>query len=411
MGNKNDQLTTNVQTMIFDIFSSLKWLERIWKVFCFRFEYKYYRTDTSKYKITWEEFEGIFLDEFKVDRDHEGIDLNEWIIYNTFKKIFEYNNYEIRVFIIYMFFFPYCLHLNGAEGLNFIDLLYEKIIYNLEVETIASLYVKKIKSKAKEEKSSDEDSDENNSKHSGNSKILEKNGEKTQFSNSFFKNGPIAEKMANKSEARQKIKDNISDVDQNKSNINHIENRGMNDCSMIELNKDKTSKKKTSRPSTMIDEHKITGSNILNNLLEKYKYEFLRLNNQNYIRKISFEIFKEIMYIYFQYTIVQLIKAFKEILVEFNDCEYVDDNLVEKVKEIDKDSINLDLFTSKNINGFLNDTYEKKLFGIRNNIKRDIDNPFETFLTFDDIYVYMKNNYYFYNSKKLYYEFSNTFNY
>ena len=89
--------------------------------------------------ITWEEFEGTFLDEFIVDKDAEHIDINEWIIYHTFKKIFEYDNYEIRVYRVYLMFFPYCLHINGSEGMNFIDFLFEKIIYNLEVEMGHSL--------------------------------------------------------------------------------------------------------------------------------------------------------------------------------------------------------------------------------------------------------------------------------
>ena len=133
----NDKL--NSGSMVFETFRTLKWIERIWKVFCFRFEYKYYKFDTNKYMITWEEFEGIFLDEFIVDKESEKIDQNQWIIYQTWKKIFEYDNYEIRVYRVYLMFFPYCLHINGAEGMNFIDLLFEKIIYNLEVEMGHSL--------------------------------------------------------------------------------------------------------------------------------------------------------------------------------------------------------------------------------------------------------------------------------
>jgi hypothetical protein len=135
MGNKNSiNEKVNSGSMVFETFRTLKWLERIWKVFCFRFEYKYYKFDTSKYMITWEEFEGIFLDEFIVDNKDEKIDIDQWIIYNTFKKIFEYDKNEIRVYRVYLMFFPYCLHINGAEGMNFIDFLFEKIVYNLEVE-------------------------------------------------------------------------------------------------------------------------------------------------------------------------------------------------------------------------------------------------------------------------------------
>lgn len=140
MGNNNsikDEL--NSGTLVFETFRTLKWLERIWKVFCFRFEYKYYKFDTNKYMITWDEFEGIFLDEFIVDKESDKIDLNHWIIYHVFKKIFEYDNNEIRVYRVYLMFFPYCLHINGSEGMNFIDLLFEKIIYNLEVEMGHSL--------------------------------------------------------------------------------------------------------------------------------------------------------------------------------------------------------------------------------------------------------------------------------
>jgi len=416
MGNKNEKATTEVQTMVFDVFSTLKWLERIWRVFCFRFEYKYYRTDTNKFTITWEEFEGTFLDEFNVDPDSEGIDLDQFLIYHTFKKIFEYNKYEIRVYRVYMFFFPYCLHLNGAEGLNFIDLLFEKIIYNLEVEMVNSLQEAKNLNIAESDSDSDEENDK--FKYGNEADKKSKKSKNMQMDKSQPKKN-LSEKGKNENEndliskvskanaplsniAKDDFKSNRNDEN---NNIND-ENLGIADSSRKMINKDIASSRRKNRvQSAAVIEKQITGSTLETNLLRKYQKEFNNQKQNGFIRKISFEVFKEIMFVYFQNNIVQFIKAFKEVLTNFKDYEYVDDNLVDAIKAIDKEKIDLRLFTSKNIQKFLNNTYEKKLFGVRNNIKRDPHSDFNTLLTFDDIYVYMKNNFYFYNSKRLYFQF------
>lgn len=444
MGSKNVKAVTDLQTMVFDVFSTLKWQERIWKVFCFRFEYKYYRTDTSKYTITWEEFEGIFLDEFKVGYEDEGINLYEWIIYNTFKKIFEYNNFEIRVYRVYMFFFPYCLHLNGAEGLNFIDLLFEKIIYNLEVEMVASFHEAKAGNLDDSNTSSDEENENNynlttkknpylNNDNADKKSKKSKKSKKYENSNKRFARGIIASnaidnKMLHLQEVKSKKNtnshkelgiglktnninadknNNLNNLDNNNNNNDNSNNLGLPDSSRLMLNKDIMTKRGMMHlPSSAMIDEQVTGSSLEGNLLRKYNNEFNKQIQNGFVRKISFEVFKEIMFVYFQNNIVQFLKAFKEILTEFKDYEYVDDGLVYSIKDIDKNSIDLSLLTSKNIHKFLNNTYEKKLFGLRDNIKRDPNNDAETFLTFDDIYVYMKNNYYFYNCKELYYQFS-----
>ena len=375
MGNKNDKSKINYQTMIFDIFSTLKWHERIWKVFCFRFEYKYYINETNKYTIKWEEFEGIFLDEFDVDPDSENIDLNEWIIYNIFKKIFEYNNYEIRVYRVYMMFFPYCLHLNGAEGLNFIDLLFEKIIYNLELEMKIKLDRARNEALLKETLEKNEFKDEEEDIYSKAYNETDKKSKKTLNLPTSFKLGGFMNKFF----SGKKI-----------PNLNNINNILPDSVQVITKNNSK---------KQVISEQNVD-KDMESDLIRVFENEFNSRKQEGFIRKISFEAYKEIMFVYFQNNIVLFLRAYNDIITDFKDFEYVDDNLVNNINAIKNQiKIDFDIFSTKNITKFFNNTYEKKLFGLRNNLRKDSDN---IQLTFDDIYVYMKNNYYFYNCKNLY---------
>jgi hypothetical protein len=318
-----------------------------------------------------------------------------------------------------MFFFPYCLHLNGAEGLNFIDLLFEKIIYNLEVEMTTSMQEAKTDNLDESDNDSDEEN-ENNLKTNKNPYLNNDSDKKSRKSKKNetqmrYTRPAISANIGKmfKVEDAKTIKNTRSNKDfgLNTVNINNAAEKNNNDCSnnnlgladssRLMLNKEHMSKRgKMHIPSSVMVDEQITGSSLESNLLRRYHNVFANQIQNGFVRKVSFEVFKEIMFVYFHNNIVQFLKAFKDILTEFKD------NLVYNVKEIDKDRIDLSLLTSRNIHKFLNNTYEKKLFGIRDNIKRDPNNDAETFLTFDDIYVYMKNNYYFYNCKELYCQFS-----
>ena len=364
MGN-NNSINENHHsgTMVFEIFRTLKWIERIWKVFCFRFEYKYYKIDTNKYMIEWEEFERIFLDEFYVDNYLEKLDLNQWIIYNVFKKIFEYDNNKIRVYRVYLMFFPYCLHINGAEGMNFIDFLFEKIIYNLETEM--SIQLVNVQPVEKEE-SDEEDVDDD-----------------------YF--GIYNKKLVkdNKDNDSQK---SVNDISEDNLNEDYLSRP---DLSKKNLN---TSYKKEAQ-NIEFDYSKFNCKDMEKNLIRIFYDEFLNTTQLGYIRIISYELFKQIMYVYFYNNIVLFLRAFKDIITDIDLDSYEDEVFVEEIKVIQKNNknIRLDLMTEEKINHFLDNSFNE-LFLIRNNLARTENVKF----TFDDIYVYMKKNFYFYNCINLY---------
>jgi len=138
------------------------------------------------------------------------------------------------------------------------------------------------------------------------------------------------------------------------------------------------------------------------NLIKKFHHEFVNVKQLGYIRIISFDLFNQIMYVYFYNNIVLFLNAFKDIISDLDYENYEDDDFVKKMKKINKNNKNfrLDLMTDEKIKKFLENSYNK-LFLIRDNLERSEN----VNLTFDDIYVYMKKNDYFFNCVKLYDEY------
>jgi hypothetical protein len=145
--------------------------------------------------------------------------------------------------------------------------------------------------------------------------------------------------------------------------------------------------------------NKLNCTNMEKNLLRIFQDEFLNVKQLGYIRIISFELFREIMFVYFYNNIVLFLRAFKDIITDIDLDSYEDDIFIEKIKVIQKNNKNfrLDLMSDQKINSFLNKSFDE-LFMIRNNLTRSDNVKF----TFDDIYVYMKRNFYFYNCITLY---------
>lgn len=153
-----------------------------------------------------------------------------------------------------------------------------------------------------------------------------------------------------------------------------------------------------------IDMNKFNCTSMERELIRKFHHEFVNIKQLGYIRIISFELFQQIMYVYFYNNIVLFLSAYKDILSDFNEEMYLDDDFVIKIKKLRKSSkkINLDFMTEKKINNYLENSYNQ-LFLIRDNLTRSKD----TSLTFDDIYVFMKNNFHFFNCVKLFDHYNN----
>lgn len=138
-------------------------------------------------------------------------------------------------------------------------------------------------------------------------------------------------------------------------------------------------------------------------LIQKFHYQFVNTKQLGYIRIISFDLFNQIMYVYFYNNIVLFLKAFKDILNELEEESYDDEGFVYKIKKIKNTTknIKMEAMTDLKINKFLQNSYNQ-LFNVRDNLSRSGNN---VSLTFDDIYVYMKKNFYFFNTVELYNQF------
>lgn len=118
------------QRYIFDLLSDIKWSDKQWKTFCVKFEYKLFSKENDKFHITWDEFESILL---------KKSDLNyakEYLIFHTFRKFFQIYNMEAKLYKIYILYFTLVLHVKEFRNISFIEMLFEKIISNLELEII-----------------------------------------------------------------------------------------------------------------------------------------------------------------------------------------------------------------------------------------------------------------------------------
>jgi hypothetical protein len=359
MGGKNgkEMNNSNEQLLIFDLLKEMRWNDRVWKIFCFRFEYRFFHTyNKFQYLISWEEFENILLEGFS----NRNTDHNQFLIYYTLKKYFQLHNNQIRIYRIYMLFFTLVYHLPDMECLNFLDLFHEKIIYNLEIEMRDQGSGKEYRASTVE---SEKDEPPDESKMSDIHSIKNRN-----FVNT----------------SRQPIT--------NRQNENEL---------LLHLPSQKrTGMKIENKPEEIFS---LTQTD---NLLLIYYSKFYsdKMNNSEnkIIKKIPIKIFREIIYIFFQNNITFILKAYKSVLDEFEENKFEDDNLVNKIKSIKykQGYINLDLLTTEKVYEFV-DIALNKLINNRINLSM-IKEKHDVLLTYDDIFTFMKLNSFFFLSSKSY---------
>lgn len=348
MGNNSGKKGFQTENQkIFDLLSDMHTKERLFKTFCAKFEYKLYKKpiDDKRYMITWREFENDMLNNFT---DSE-INYKSYIILETFRKYFHYHNDNLRIFKVYMIYFPLVLHLDGTEGLNFIELIFDKVIYNLEVEMKGN----------------------NKSYHIQEEKIStdETKTDRTEI---------LANSIINDKSTSRKLLDSFID------------------------------KKNIERTNKVIKSEQLVNS-IDHKLLTKFS-EFYHGENDKknkFVRTIPIKIFKEIMIVYFHSNITFFLRAFKDVIREFDPTRHEEDKLIDKMKYFHQDKIIYNDLSEENVEKFIDST-------ISNLIKRR--DQLQTIeydkisLNYDDIYVYYKFNSYFLNMFKTYQTFQNFIN-
>lgn len=360
---------------IFDLLSNMNWRERIFKTFCFRFEYKFYKGDNSKvkYTITWEQFEKDMLNNFfELDTDP-----THFFIHNVFEKYFAMQDNEIRVFKVYMLYFPYVLHLKSMEGLNFIDLIFEKVLYNLELEM-----KQRVLGGGKGDFSED-------------SIVLDKEKDDLIGKNNLENNKDIPSNRLRNDVDLSDLRSNRNLLVKSEKNVLAFNDK----ASAVSSRRQKSESKKGDLSS-------LFENSLDNNLLEYFK-EFLinknKTQHKSFVRTVHVKIFREIMFIYFENNVTLLLKAFKEVLKEFDERQYEDDDFIKKIKSFNHEKVAIEKLTAKNVYKFIDLTL-KKLAQKRINLPKFKDIT-TVELTFDDIYVYLKLNPYFLDSYQCYEEF------
>lgn len=342
--------------LIFDLLIETKWQHRIWKIFCFKFEYKLFKiNDHGKHTITWSEFDAIFFNSW-TDEIREK-DYKKYIFWHTMKRFFKFHNNEMRIYRIYMFYFPYVLHRGGAINFNFVDLIFEKTIYNLE-----------------------------NEMHGG-SELLDNDDLESSMNTVMSEE---SEKSSLESQAKERSEMFILDNKYLKGKSDKGRHNNMANNPL--LNNDENAVPKT---------YYLIDNNLLS-ISDKYFTNYRK--QKTTISKISLEIFREILFIYFNTNVIILLRSLKEMVKEFDDRKVENHFLISKINSFNHENIKVDKFTPANVYKYI-DICLDRMLSFRTNLKSQDKKTI--YLSLDEIYLFIKTNPLFLNSKKCYEEFEN----
>jgi hypothetical protein len=376
-GGNSKRKNTNESLLILQLLSDMKWQDRLWRVFCFKFEYKFFKnvdSDHPKYMVNWDEIVSILFNSW--DEDEQEKDYTKYIIFHTMKKYFLHHNNEVRLFRIYMLFFPYTLQLSEVKSLNFIDLFFEKIIYNLELEMKAASNVVQ---------------------------LTEVEAEETIVSKEEASKGDILNSSSN---------DDLSIIENSKNQ--DITNRkliGGNDESKFPVSKFELplNKHHDMKDIDSVKEKTNLQANFIeNNLLSAFNEYFEKkkegaISNLSYVRQISYSVFREIMFVYFENNVTLIVKAMKDVIKEFDEYRYENDKMIKQIKRINYRNINTDKLTNKNVYSYIDQCIDK-LIKVR--VKLSTIKEKETIiLTLEDVLVFIQLNPMFLNTIELFEDF------
>lgn len=410
---------------------------RNWTEVCVEFEVNYYKKgNEDNPSIKWDNFEEIFFspegtlnfDKEAVSNRKQGlspdsilshVNFENVLIYFAFKEIFETNRYEMKLYRTYVLFLIFSIDDDSmVSKLNFIELLFEKILYNIEIE------VKEVENREK------------------NKKIMREQEKKN-----------LKEKGVFFDEELTQIDITLGDSEDKKDH-----SQSQDDNSIINLRTNSRNNEKNERneesPSFFDDNESInqTGNemNIIKIYPNKIEEKILKSmyffrkeeikNNKTYVKKISINLLRLIMYMYFETTIVNCIYGLKTALdkiakrqLKLEDVYWNNEfkNYLKKNYNVNK-IVDISYMKYEIFSVFINNEIAE-FINTRDNLKNVIEKKtkksyvvnlvidqfqhqkeagkaFEfdwLIINFDDIYAFLSLNPYFFNIEELYFKYLN----
>lgn len=452
---------------------------KTWVEICMKFEVNFYKKGNEDTPIIkWEEFHEIFLKKkkiFKFDQEamnnrkkglapnlvQSHINFDYVITYYALKEVFETSFLEMRIYRLYILFLVNTIEEDSQiTKLNFIELLFEKIIYNIELESKESDIIEgvpqyiadhqnllNLRKKVLNQSYDDNDLGANLTEIDFSLDKIEvddnKNNDKNKNTKSKNKNNKADESIDNS-------KDNSSYF--NRSNSLAISNN--RDKSSLDVESENDSNESSLLDNTTLDAKLVR-------MFARFRHSKLG-KTKTYVKKMTLSMFKMILYMFFETSIVNILYGYKKALEKINgkklklDDVYWNNELKSYIRSnydsnkiIDLNQFDLKtflIFINKQMERFVKsrenlqkDINEKRAKDRANRSKnksnskskadqnnevdldieqnKEIDESFDDreknndptkfeydwlIINFDDVYAFLNNNDYFFSSRKLY---------
>ena len=396
-----------------------------WVEVCSKFEVGFYKKgNEDSSTVKWDEFNEIFFKEYDIFKfDIEAlsnrrkglapnlikskVNFDQVMAYYAMREIFESNYFEMRIYRVYILFLVNSVDENSAATkLNFIELLFEKVIYNLELEARSSEVMAV-------ETHPDNDLDETKEEVMI---FTEINITEIEEENERQRGSSLKKKRNNKSIAEKSGMISVMDVSDNR---------------LIKEEKNLDEENYIMEDSEMSESFHLDNSSIDDKLVKIFqKFRQSKIGKaKTYVKKITISMFKLILYMFFETSIVNVLYGYKKVLekialktIKLEDVYWNNElkGFIKRNFNYDK-IIDLNQFNHKVFTVFINQKMEK-FVETRDNLARQIHEKNEymrinnkvedeekikfkydwMIINFDDIYAFLNKNDYFFHSHSLY---------
>jgi len=128
---------TKEQGFIYNCFSASKYPDKKWKEFLFKFETKFFDEDEKdfKFKIDYDKFELIFFSRIKKEISENEETVENFTLFHTLQTMFKRHEINdlmsVRVYRIYILFFPFLYHTDNTKYLDLLELIFGNVEFFL----------------------------------------------------------------------------------------------------------------------------------------------------------------------------------------------------------------------------------------------------------------------------------------